>query len=693
MKENTLHDFGVMSFNKAKMKERLPYPVYLKWKNAVRNEEDLDRETADDIAHAMKTWAIENGATHYSHWFQPLNGLTAKKHESFMDRGEDMEPMIRFSGKELIKGEPDASSFPNGGMRSTFEARGYTYWDCTANSFIMDNVLYIPTIFVSYHGEKLDKRAPLLASMNLVSEHGTRLANLFAKEEHTYRLRSKVGLEQEFFLIDKELYLRRTDLKACGRTLVGARPPKGQELDDHYFGSIPQRVADFYADVNEQLWKLGIFAKTEHNEVAPGQFEVAVLYENTNVSIDNNQLCMNILKKTALRHGLVCLLHEKPFDRVNGSGKHNNYSLATNYGLNCFDPGEDPKDNILFLLFLAAMIEATDDYAELLRVASSGPSNDNRLGGQEAPPAIISMYLGEDLEEVLRSVVEEDFQPKLDVKEIRVNSLAYVPRDTSDRNRTSPFAFTGNKFEFRMLGSSRSAADVNIVLNTAMGDVLQKMAEALEPYAESEDLKDRAYGLVREIVKKHRRILFSGDNYSREWLEEAKRRGLPNHPTYFEALKHAKNKDLLDVFVRHDILNLTELKAIYEIGMEEVVNVHSLEGRTYLTLISKDILPSAMAQCREYAEYLELMDNREVEKKKNRLNGLIEEMIQLEGILRETLEKSEKGTVEERAEFLQYEAVPLFNKIRELSNEMEEMTSRDRWKLPSYEDMFQSILS
>lgn len=692
MKENTLHDFAIMAFNKAKMKERLPYPIYVKWKNAIRNEEDLDRETADAIAHAMKMWAIENGATHYSHWFQPLNGLTAKKHESFMDRTDDMEPMVRFSGKELIKGEPDASSFPNGGMRSTFEARGYTYWDCTANSFIIDKVLYIPTIFVSYTGEKLDKRAPLLDAMNLVSLYGSKVANLFAKEEHTYRLRSKVGLEQEFFLIDKKLYEKRSDLMACGRTLVGARPPKGQELEDHYFGSIPKRVMDFYADVNEQLWHLGIFAKTEHNEVAPGQFEVAVLFENTNISIDDNQLCMDILKTTALKHGMVCLLHEKPFAKVNGSGKHNNYSLATNYGLNCFDPGDDPQNNILFLLFLAAMIASTDKYAKLLRVASSGPSNDYRLGGLEAPPAIISMFLGQDLEEILKSVVEEDYEANLDLKDIKINRLAYVPRDSSDRNRTSPFAFTGNKFEFRMLGSSRSASDVNIVLNTAMGDTLKYIAETLEPYDGTPELREKAYDVVRELVKKHDRILYSYDNYSEVWLKEAEKRGLPNYPTYFEALESVKDRELVDVFIRHNILSEKELLAIYEIGMEEVVNVHSLEARALLTLIPKDILPSAMAELKDLAAAYEVTNSEGVKKRIERLSALMEELLELEKGLKEALNEAKAiGDTHLCAKSLQFETVPYFDKIRAVSNAMEEMISRENWKMPTYEDMFHSV--
>lgn len=693
MKENTLHDFGIMTFNKSRMKKRLPYPVYLKWKNAIRNEEDLDKDTADTIAHAMKEWAIENGATHYSHWFQPLNGLTAMKHESFIDRTQELDPIIRFSGKELIKGEPDASSFPNGGMRSTFEARGYTYWDCTANSFIIDNVMYIPTIFVSFTGEKLDKRSPLLSSMNLVSEQGRRITNLFETEDHTYRLKSKVGLEQEFFLIDRELYNKRSDLKNCGRTLIGARPPKGQELEDHYFGAIPQRVMDFYKDVNENLWNLGIYAKTEHNEVAPGQFEVAVLFENTNVSIDNNQLCMTILKRVALKHGLVCLLHEKPYANVNGSGKHNNYSLATNYGFNCFDPGDNPEENIIFQLFVVAMMEVTNKYANLLRVASSSPGNDYRLGGQEAPPAIISMFLGQDLEELFKSLVYDNYEPSLKLAKIKVNNLAYVPRDNSDRNRTSPFAFTGNKFEFRMLGSSRSAADVNIVLNTAMGTVLKSIAEELEPYSESPELKEKAMEIVKRKYIENERILFGGDNYSKEWIAEAEKRGLANHVTYFDALKASYDKELVSIFPENEVLSINELKAMYEVGMEEVVNTHTLEARALMAMVTKDVVPAAMAEIESINKLLQCIENSALRNKLNKLNVLLEELLELDEKLKERYDRAyEFNTVEEEAEFLQRDVAPMFMDIRRVSDNIEVLVSRENWKIPTYEDIFNSLV-
>ena len=692
MIENSLHDFAKMTFNKQKMKESLPYPVYLKWKNAIRNQQDLDRETADAIAHAMKTWAIENGATHYAHWFFPLNGVTAKKHESFMDRTDDLEPMIRFSGKELIKGEPDASSFPSGGMRSTFEARGYTYWDCTANSFIIDNILYIPSIFVSYHGEKLDKRGPLLESMNLVGHYGAQIANLFAKDQHTYRVRSKVGLEQEFFLVDEKLAAKRPDILNCDCTLIGAKPSKGQELDDHYFGSIPKRVMDFYADLNAELYKLGIYAKTEHNEAAPCQFEIAVLFENTNVTIDNNHLCMSLLRKIAKKHGLKCLLHEKPFKGVNGSGKHNNYSLATNYGLNCFDPGDNPQENLLFLVFLTAMIASANKYATLLRVASSSPSNDARLGAQEAPPAIISIFLGEDLEEVLRSIEEGDFTPKMDVRDIKINNLAYVPRDLSDRNRTSPFAFTGNKFEFRMLGSSLSAADVNIVLNTAMADTLKNYGERLKDFS-GEELKQETYALIREEIHTHERILYSGDNYSDAWKEEAERRGLPSYPTFYEALKSLKEDKSVEVYINHGIFTKEELFAIYEIGMEEVVKVNGLQGRTLLSMVQKDVLPSALEEINFVGQALEKIKNPGLEDYLKKLNENVEELYKEKDLLKEELEAcEEKATIDEKAEFLQEKILPKLKKVREICDNLEEDMSRRNWSLPTYEELFNSVM-
>lgn len=686
--------FGEMAFNKQMMRERLPHAIYFRWKNAIRNEAPLDRETADAIAHAMKEWALEKGATHYCHWFQPLNGLTAKKHDSFLDRTDKYEPINRFSGKELIRGESDGSSFPTGGMRSTFEARGYTYWDATANSFIIDRILYIPTIFVSFNGDKLDKKGPLLESMKLLSDYGSRVVNLFEKEEYTYRMKPKVGLEQEFFLIDRKQYEQRSDLKSIGRTLIGAGAPKGQELGDHYLGGIPRRVMDFYEDVNRKLWELGIYAKTEHNEVAPGQFEIVALYENANIAVDYNQLIMSTLKETAGEHDMACLLHEKPFAGVNGSGKHDNYSLTTNYGKNVFDPGDDPKENITFLLFLAAMIEAVDDYAPLLRVASGGPSNDDRLGGLEAPPSIISMFLGNDLEEILKDIAHEEYHAKIEEpKAIKINSLGYTPRDSSDRNRTSPFAFTGNKFEFRMVGSSMTGADANIVINTALGHSLRKMAERLEPLQDDEEaLRKEGYRLVAEIVRDHERIFYSKDNYASEWREEAKRRGLPIYDSFFEALEVYKDKELMKIFDEYGVISEEEAEAIYEVGMEAVSVYRFLEARTLMTMLSKDVEPAVVAELSDILNVTERLDNPALKDRLETLNILFEELLIRHKKLKASYAKGKTLTGYERARFFQEMVITQFPHIRKICDELEARVSRKHWTIPTYEDIFTRLV-
>ena len=685
--------FGEMAFNKRMMRERLPHAIYYRWKNAIRNEVPLDRETADAIAHAMKEWALEMGATHYCHWFQPLNGLTAKKHDAFLDRTDTYEVIQRFSGKELIRGESDGSSFPTGGMRSTFEARGYTYWDATANSFIIDRILYIPTIFVSFNGDKLDKKGPLLASMGLISEHGSRVVNLFEKDEYTYRMKPKVGLEQEFFLIDKHHYDKRSDLKSVGRTLIGAGAPKGQEMGDHYLGGIPKRVMAFYEEVNEKLWELGIFAKTEHNEVAPCQFEIVALFENANIAVDYNQLIMSILKETAAAYDLVCLLHEKPFAGVNGSGKHNNYSLTTNYGKNVFDPGDNPKENLTFLLFLSAMIEAADDYAPLFRIASGGPSNDRRLGGLEAPPSIISIFLGNDLEEILKDIAHEEYHAKIEaLPAIKINSLGYTPRDSSDRNRTSPLAFTGNKFEFRMVGSSMTGADANIVINTTLGHSLKKMADRLEPFAEDEEaLRNEAYTIVAEIMSAHERILYNKDNYAQAWVEEAERRGLPNYRSFFEAIQALKDKDLIKIFGDYDVLSENEVEAIYEVGLESV-SVHGfLEARTLMTMLSKDVEPAVVAELNDILNVTERLKNPALEERLQTLNVLFEELLLRHKKLKASYAKAKTLEGYERAEFFEKEIITQFPHIRKICDELENRISRKHWMIPTYEDIFTGL--
>lgn len=690
MKESRIHDFGISTFDKKRMKKSLPYPTYIKWKNAVRKEEALDIQTADSIAHAMKEWAIENGATHYAHWFQPLNGMTAKKQDAFLDRGKDQESIIRFSGSELIKGEPDASSFPSGGMRSTFEARGYTYWDYTANSFIIDKVMYIPSIFVSFRGETLDKKYPLLKSMDFISEQGTRVVNFFS-EEHIYRLRTKVGLEQEFFLIDKEVFEKRQDIRNTGRTLIGAKPPKTQEESQHYFGLIPERVSEFYSDVDEELWKLGIFAKTEHNEVAPCQFELAILYENTNVAIDDNQICMEVLKKTALKHGLVCLLHEKPFKGMNGSGKHNNWSVTTNYGQNLFDPGDNPENNILFLLFVTAVMEAVDDYAGLLRFASASPRNDYRLGGDEAPPSILSIFMGLDLERLLLSFVDENIDPTIESNDFKIHNLKEVPHDLTDRNRTSPFAYTGNKFEFRMLGSSQSAADINIVLNTAVGSVLQRYADTLEEEKE-ENRREKAFSLVRETIKKHQRILYGGDNYSKEWEEEAERRGLPNYKTFLDSIIACMNDAKFEIFEENNILKRREMEALFTIGIDNIIDTHLLELRTIEWLMNKDIIPAARDELIDMAKVLDYVENPAIENRIQHLNDLIKQLMDGTNSVNEYFEKQKEIEDKlERAVFIQENMLPFLDKIRKSADEIERLCSSRNYDLPSYEEIFLSI--
>lgn len=683
-----MENFGKMTFNKARMKERLPHSVYIKWKEVVRNNLELDRDTADAIAHAMKEWAIENNATHYSHWFFPLNGLTAKKMEAFIDR-TDNEPLMRFSGKELIKGEPDASSFPSGGIRSTFEARGYTYWDVTANSFIIDNVLYIPTVFVAFTGEKLDTRAPLLSSTNRLSKIGSDIMNILEKK-HTYRMRVKVGLEQEFFLIDRDLYNKRIDLACTGRTLFGARPPKAQELEDHYFGIIPERVEKFYREVDEKLWSLGIYAKTEHNEVAPGQFEVAILFENVNIAVDDNQLCMDILKSVAKKHNMVCLLHEKPFKGVNGSGKHNNYSIATNYGLNCFDPGDNPEENLPFLVFVSALIEVVHRNQTLLRIASSNVSNDHRLGGNEAPPAIVSMFLGTDLEDVFRKISDTNYKPKTKFEPMRIETLGEVPSDKADRNRTASVAFTGNKFEFRMLGSSKSAAELNIVINTAMADALERMYEELK---NAVDIKETVYNIVRDRMEKYSGVIYDKDNYSEEWVQEANRRGLKNHKTLFDALKAVKDENCYEIFYKQDIFSKVELEAIYKIAYEEIKQVHLLELRAMQEVIQKQIIPVAMKQAVAYGKYLDTIENPVVRAELELFNDSItelynlrEEMVELHDRL-ETDEDIFKSTEE-----LQKNATMLLEKVRNIIDELELRISEKINYIPTYREMFNSLV-
>ena len=581
-------DFGINLFSECVMKECLPHPIYKKWKTATRKEDALDRPTADAIAHAMKTWAMDKGATHFTHWFQPLTGSTAEKHDSFIEPGDHDQPISRFSGKSLIKGEGDASSFPSGGLRATFEARGYTYWDCTSPAFLRDNVLCIPTIFVSYNGETLDKKAPLLKSAEAISKQATRIVNLF-KDKDIKHVNAMVGLEQEYFLIDKRMYLERKDLVHTGRTLFGSMPPKSMDIRGHYFGSIPSRVQAFMTEVDEELWKLGIYAKTEHNEVAPCQFEIAPLFIDANVAVDQNLIIMDVLKKKADKHGMACLLHEKPFQGVNGSGKHNNWSLVTDDGQNLLEPGDRPHENIRFLLFVCAIIEAVDTYPELLRMAASCYGNDYRLGADEAPPAVVSICMGDELEIILEKLRngEHEIKPDVETQPYAIANLSYVPKDTSDRNRTSPFAFTGNKFEFRMVGSSRSASTTNIILNSIVADSLRSIADTLQQYKYIDDIRKKSLDICRDILRKHSRILFSKDGYSEEWLQEAQERGLPNIKHYVDSIYSMLDDKAVEMFERNKVYDRLELEARVDILTEEYRKSVKAEVLTLLDISKK----------------------------------------------------------------------------------------------------------
>ncbi len=584
--------FGSCVFNETVMKDRLPTATYKAFKNAVLKGEPLDLPIANIIANAMKDWALEHGATHFTHWFQPMTGITAEKHESFITPTADGRVIMDFSGKELVQGEPDASSFPSGGLRATFEARGYTAWDPTSYAFVKDGCLYIPTAFCSYTGDVLDKKTPLLRSMCCVDRAAKRILKLFG--DTTEKVVTTVGPEQEYFLVDKEMYEKRRDLKFTGRTLFGAMPPKGQELDDHYFGIIKPRVKAFMKELDEKLWELGVLAKTEHNEVAPAQHELAPIFTSTNVATDHNQLTMELMQSIARKHGLVCLLHEKPFDGVNGSGKHNNWSLGTVEGENLLDPGAEPFKNHRFLLFLAAVIKAVDEYQDLLRISVSSAGNDHRLGANEAPPAIVSMFLGTNITDVLKAIeTGTEYKPESEAElKLSGNVLPALKKDNTDRNRTSPFAFTGNKFEFRMVGSSSSIAGPNVILNTIVAEALEEFADKLETAA---DLDAAVVKLVRETVIAHKRIIFNGDGYTDAWVEEAKSRGLLNLKSTPEALPYLVKEKNISLFVKHGIFTEAEIRSRLEISLEGYSKAIRIEALAMLDMLFKDILPAASA--------------------------------------------------------------------------------------------------
>lgn len=688
-------DFGINLFSECVMKECLPHPIYKKWKTATRKEDALDRPTADAIAHAMKTWAMDKGATHFTHWFQPLTGSTAEKHDSFIEPGDHDQPISRFSGKSLIKGEGDASSFPSGGLRATFEARGYTYWDCTSPAFLRDNVLCIPTIFVSYNGETLDKKAPLLKSAEAISKQATRIVNLF-KDKDIKHVNAMVGLEQEYFLIDKRMYLERKDLVHTGRTLFGSMPPKSMDIRGHYFGSIPSRVQAFMTEVDEELWKLGIYAKTEHNEVAPCQFEIAPLFIDANVAVDQNLIIMDVLKKKADKHGMACLLHEKPFQGVNGSGKHNNWSLVTDDGQNLLEPGDRPHENIRFLLFVCAIIEAVDTYPELLRMAASCYGNDYRLGADEAPPAVVSICMGDELEIILEKLRngEHEIKPDVETQPNAIANLSYVPKDTSDRNRTSPFAFTGNKFEFRMVGSSRSASTTNIILNSIVADSLRSIADTLQQYKYIDDIRKKSLDICRDILRKHSRILFSKDGYSEEWLQEAQERGLPNIKHYVDSIYSMLDDKAVEMFERNKVYDRLELEARVDILTEEYRKSVKAEVLTLLDISKKDILPALVREIKFYTDAQNSLgtENSYYQRKIKHLCDLLATFDErYHDLKKHMIERQQYPDNMEKAQYLNQVIVPKMEELRAVIDAIEEAVSSDNYPFPTYDDMFISM--
>ena len=696
--EDLFKDFGSKVFGEKEMKSRLPRPVYLSWKKTVANEGMLDRTTADAIAHAMKLWALDNGATHFTHWFQPMTGGTAEKHDSFLEPDMNGEPFARFSGKMLIKGEPDASSFPNGGLRTTFEARGYTYWDVKSPVFIRDNILCIPTVFVSYSGEALDKKDPLLKSLEALSKAATRVVNILGDKD-VKSCDISVGLEQEYFLIDRKYFDRRLDLRFTGRTLFGAPSPKTQELDDHYFGAIPPRVAAFMKEANQELWKLGIYAKTEHNEVAPGQFELAPIFTNGNVAVDQNHLIMDILRETAKKHGLACILHEKPFQGINGSGKHDNYSIITDDGQNLFSPGDKPAENIRFLLFICTFIRAVDTYPLLLRMSASCTGNDHRLGANEAPPAIISIYLGSYIENILYDIYTKNRKKPITQEEKTafnpVTGLSYIPHDNTDRNRTSPLAFTGNKFEFRMLGSSMSASFSNTVLNAIMAESLNQIADELEGIKYIQDIREKALTICRNLIEKHKRILFSGDGYSDEWAKEAKRRGLPNVKSFIESTEVLNDPSVINLFTSLNIYSEKELAANRIILQEQYEKIMGIEVRTMIEMARKDILPAQTAELKFYSDAVNASGKsapKFIHDHASKVSTLIDQTYQAIQELEEAWQKvTATGNTYEIGQNIYYKINPLMDQLRDAVDHYEQISSREFYKLPSYEDILFNI--
>ncbi len=689
--------FGCDVFSEAVMKERLPEDVYAEFSRTLATGHRLNIDVANVIANAMKDWAIEKGATHYTHWFQPLTGITAEKHDGFITSKKDGRVIMEFSGKELIQGEPDASSFPSGGLRATFEARGYTAWDPTSFAFIKNDVLCIPTAFCSYGGEALDKKTPLLRSMEAINKQTLRILKLFGHDD-VVAVKTTVGPEQEYFLVDRDVFNKRKDLIYTGRTLFGAMPPKGQELDDHYFGAIKPRVQAFMKSVDEELWRLGVLAKTEHNEAAPAQHELAPIFTTTNIATDHNQITMEVMQKCAKEHGMVCLLHEKPFYGVNGSGKHNNWSISTSTGANLLEPGETPAENAQFLLFLCAVIKAVDDYQDLLRISIASAGNDHRLGAQEAPPAIVSMFLGEELTSILEAIErDEDIDNKeKELLKVGFHVLPRFPKDTTDRNRTSPFAFTGNKFEFRMLGSSASVAGPNTTLNTAVAEVLSQFADELEG---AQDFENALHELIKRVIKNHKRIVFNGNGYDDAWVKEAEKRGLLNLISTPDCLPYMLHEKNVKLYEKHKVYSETEIKAHYEIKNEKYCKYLNIEVLTMIDMAKKDILPCVSRNIHELADTViakkgvcDCVDcsyETELVKKLSELSAKafsdVKSLEMLSGEVK-AIEESDAAAC-----FYKVNIIPVMNSLRSYVDEMETLCSSEHWCYPSYGELLFSV--
>ena len=699
MQKNVIEDvFGTKVFNDDVMQEYLPKKTYAQLRDTIENGEELAPEVANVVAHAMKEWALKNGATHYTHWFQPMTGVTAEKHDSFLSPESNAHAVLEFSGKELIKGEPDASSFPSGGLRATFEARGYTSWDCTSPAFLREDaigtVLCIPTAFCSYTGEALDKKTPLLRSMEAISKQAVRVLNLLGDEDVT-NVKCSVGPEQEYFLIDREQFLQRDDLIFTGRTLFGHMPPKGQELDDHYFGTIRERQAAFMRELNDELWKLGILSKTQHNEVAPAQHEMAPIYSTANIATDHNQLVMETMKKVARRHNFECLLHEKPFAGVNGSGKHDNWSLVTNTGKNLLSPGKTPYDNKQFLLFLSAVIAAVDDNAALLRMSASNPGNDHRLGANEAPPAIISIFLGEQLEDIVEQILQNGtatHSNKGERMDIGVHTIPPIKKDATDRNRTSPFAFTGNKFEFRMVASSMSIAGANTVLNATVADVLQSMADRME---KTDDLDKTVDEIIYETLKEHQKVIFNGNGYSDEWIAEAEKRGLPNVKTMVDATASLLYPKTIEMFERQHVYTKTELESRAEINYEAYAKAINIEAKTMIHMASKEYIPAIISYVTSLGDSINSISaacaEADLSVQKDLLTTCSSLLAKAQTALYALKDADKKANAmeegKEQAEFFRDTVFTAMADLRAPIDELEMIVDKEYWPVPSYGDM------